>query len=169
MAKANGNTQAQAAQQAAFAGAKDFNDMYAGYAKLFGEFGKLFTSGRAPMFDVAAIIDAQRKNIDALTRANKLALEGVQAVAQRQAEIFQQAVQDFSGVTRELVSEGTPEEKLVRQADFAKGSFQQAVANFEELSGLAQKSSAQALTVISKRIAENFDDVKSAFGKSDRK
>ncbi|MBX6322876.1 MAG: TIGR01841 family phasin [Rhodospirillaceae bacterium] len=168
MAKTNGNPQAARATTAEFAGAKDFADFYAGYGKWFGEVGKLFT-GRPLTFDVAALIEVQRKNLEALTNANKLAIEGAQAVAKRQAEILRQAVQDFSGLTRELVAEGTPEEKLARQADFAKGTFEQAVANFEELSELAQKSGAQALAIINKRIAENFDDVKSALARGTAK
>ncbi len=169
MAKTNGNTQTARIAGGEFAGAKDFTDIYAGYSKWFGEVGRLFTGGRPLTFDVATLIEAQHKNLEALTAANKLALEGAQAVAKRQAEILRQAVQDFSGLTRELAGEGTPEEKLARQADFAKGSFEQAVAGFEELSELAQKSSAQALAVISKRIAENFDDVKTAIAKGARK
>ena len=169
MAKTNGNPQTARVQDDHFATAKDLTDFYAGYTKMFGDVGKLFTNGRAPMFDVAALIDAQRKNIEALTVANKLALEGVQQVAQRQAEFIRQAVEDFSGATRDLVAVGTPEEKLVRQADFAKGSFEQAVANFGELSELAQKSGTQALAVISKRLVENFDEVKSALVKTARK
>jgi phasin family protein len=169
MAKTNGSPQSARVQDAEFATAKDFTEFYAGYTKLFGEMGKMFTNGRAPTFDVAALMDVQRKNMEALTTANKLALEGAQQVAQRQAEFFRQAMQEFSGVTRDLVTEGTPEEKLYRQADFAKGSFEQAVANFGELSELAQKSGTQALAVISKRVAENFDEVKTAFAKTARK
>ena len=169
MAKTNGNPQTARVIDAEFAGAKEFTDFYAGYSKMFGEMGKLFTSGRPLTFDVAALIDTQRKNIEALTTANKLAFEGVQQVAQRQAEFFRQAFQNFSGVSRDLVAEGTPEQKLARQADFAKGSFEQAVANFGELSDLAQKSGTQALAVISKRVVENFDEVTTAFAKTARK
>jgi phasin family protein len=164
MAKSNGNPHVSQAQQPQFAAVNDqFNDFYAGYSKMFGEFGKMFGNGRAPMFDMAALLDAQRKNIDALSAANRLALEGVQAVAQRQGELFRQAVQNFSGVTREIAAEASPEQKFARQAEFAKASFEDAVSNFGEIADLAQKSGAQALAVINKRIVENFDDVKSTF------
>jgi phasin family protein len=170
MAKTNGSPQSARVETPEFASAKDFSEFYTGYyTKLFGDVGKLFANGRAPVFDMTALIDAQRKNIEALTTANKLALEGAQQVAQRQAEFVRQVVQDFSGITRELVAEGTPEEKLVRQADFAKGSFEQAVANFGELSELAQKSGTQAFAVISKRVVENFDEMKTALAKTARK
>jgi phasin family protein len=165
MAKANG-TQQQARQQAEFAGAKEFSDLYAGYSRLFGDVARLFVNGRAPAFDVAALVDAQKKNLEAWTTANKVAFEGAQVLAQRQAEMVRQAFQDFSGVTGAFVGEGTAEEKLIRQADFAKGSYEQALANFGELSELAQKSGAQAMAVINKRIVENFDEVKSALAKT---
>lgn len=164
MAKTNGNQ-----QQAEFAGAKDFSDLYAGYNKLFGEVAKLFVNGKAPVFDVAALVEVQKKNLEAWTAANKVAFEGAQVLAQRQAEMVRKAFQDFSGATGVFAAEGTPEEKLIRQADFAKGTYEQALANFGELSELAQKSGAQALAVINKRIVENFDEVKSALAKSARK
>lgn len=168
MAKTNGNP-----QQAEFAGAKeftkDFSDLYTGYNKMFADAAKLFVNGKAPMFDVSALVEAQKKNLEAWTAANRLAFEGAQALAQRQAEMVRKAFQDFSGVTGAFAVDGSPEEKLARQAEFAKGSYEQAVANFGELSELAQKSSAQALAVINKRIVENFDEVKSAFAKPARK
>jgi phasin family protein len=164
MAKANGNP-----QQPEFAGAKDFSELYAGYNKMFGDVAKLFVNGKAPVFDVSALVEVQKKNLEAWTAANKLAFEGAQALAQRQAEMVRKAFQDLSGVTGSFVAEGTPEEKFAKQAEFAKGSYEQAVANFGELSELAQKSSAQALAIINKRIVENFDEVKSAFAKSARK
>ena len=164
MAKVNGNQ-----QQAEFAGAKEFSDLYAGYNSLFGEVAKFFVNGKAPMFDVAALVEAQKKNLAAWTTANRVVFEGAQVLAQRQAEMVRQAFQDFSGVTGAFVAEGTPEQKLARQADIAKGSYQQALANFGELSELAQKSGTQAMSVINKRIVENFDEVKTALAKTARK
>lgn len=164
MAKANGNP-----QQPEFAGAKDFTEMYAGYNKMFGDVAKLFVNGKAPVFDLTALVEVQKKNIEAWTAANRLAFESAQALAQRQAEMVRKAFSDFSGVTGTFVADGTAEEKLARQAEFAKGSYEQAIANFGELSELAQKSGAQALAIINKRIVENFDEVKTAFAKSARK
>ena len=49
---------------------------------------KMLGDVKIPGFDMQASMDAQRKNIEALTAANQTAVQGMQAVAQRQAEIL---------------------------------------------------------------------------------
>jgi len=67
------------------------------------DFSKTMGDLKIPGFDVQAIMDAQRKNIEALTAANQTAVQGMQAGAQQQAEILSQAMNeiwqviDFSG------------------------------------------------------------------------
>ncbi len=57
---------------------------------------KMMGDVKIPGFDVQAIMDAQRKNIEALNAANQTAVQGMQAVAQRQAEILTQAMNEIS-------------------------------------------------------------------------
>ena len=45
---------------------------------------KMMADFRFRPFDVEALMASQRRNIEALTQANQLAVEGVQAVARRQ-------------------------------------------------------------------------------------
>ena len=57
----------------------------------FGEFmnfGKLAEQFKVPGVDSKAFMESQRKNVEAVAAANKYALEGFQAVVQRQAEIM---------------------------------------------------------------------------------
>ena len=46
--------------------------------------GKAFAGFTFPGLDVESLVAAQRKNIEAFTQANQLAVEGAQAVARRQ-------------------------------------------------------------------------------------
>ncbi len=57
---------------------------------------KMMGDVKIPGFDMQAIMDAQRKNIEALNAANQTAVQGIQAVAQRQAEILSQAMSEVS-------------------------------------------------------------------------
>lgn len=141
----------------------DFTQFYADFNKSFAEYGKLFGNGKLPGFDVDALIAAQRKNVEALTAANQVAFEGVQTIAKRQIEIARKAIEELSQVTKEFTAAGTPEDKLARQAALAKDSFETAVANLRELTGIAQKANSQAVDLLSKRVVENLDEVKSAF------
>jgi phasin family protein len=122
-------------------------------AKAFGDF-------RIPEFDVQAIVDVQRKNFEALTRANQLALEGMRSVAQRQAEIVQQAFEEASGLLRDLTQLGAPEERLIKSTEVAKQAFEKGLANARELNELGTKASVDVFGVIARRVSESFDDVR---------
>ncbi len=140
----------------------DFSQFYADFNKSFADYSKLFGNGKLPSFDVEAMIAAQRKNIEALTAANQVAFEGVQSIAKRQVEIARKAAEELSQAARELTAVGSPEDKMVRHAALAKDAFETAVANLRELSGIAQKANTEAVDLISKRVVENFEEVKSA-------
>ena len=142
----------------------DFSQLYADYNRYFGDFSKLWQNGKA--FDVEGFVASQRKNVEALTAANQLAFEGVQALVRRQAEIVRENVEELTKITRELTAAGSPEDKLAKQTQLAKEAFENALGHVRELTGLAQKSSSQAVDVLSKRVADNLDEVKAALTKA---
>jgi len=145
-----------------FAKLPDFGQLQADYSRLVGDFGKLFGNGKLPSFDVEGAMAAQRKNVEAFTHANQVAIEGVQALARRQAEILRDAVETYTKLAKEVAQLGV-EERFAKQADAAKEIFSEAVANIGELKEIVEKSQAQVTSVISKRMADNFDEVKAVF------
>lgn len=132
------------------------------FNRMFTDFSKFWTNGRASTLDANWLLTFQRKNIEALTAANQRAFEGVQAIAKRQVEIARAAAEEMSKATKEFTAAGSTEDKLAKQADVAKESFETAVANLEELAGLAQKSQTEAFEVIRKRVVNNFDEMRAA-------
>ena len=158
-----------AVEQTDFFKMPDFTQYQAEFGKWMGDFSKTFANGKTPVVDFDAVVALQRKNIEALTSANQVAFEGVKAFAQRQAEIAREAVEEFSKVAKEFTSAGSPEEKLAKQAEVAKAGFEHALSNVRELTDMVQKANVQAIDVISKRVAANFDDVKAAITKAAKK
>jgi phasin family protein len=140
----------------------DFSKYYADFNRLAGDVGKLFVNGKAPLFDVEAAIASQRKNVEALTAANQVAFEGWQAVLRRQIEIARQAVEEAATLSKELTT-GSAEDRIARQADAARTSYETAVANLRELAGLVQKASDEAVDVIAKRVVANLDEMKAVW------
>ena len=140
----------------------DFTQLQADYSRFIGDFGKLFSNGKMPSFDVEGAMAAQRKNVEAFTQANQVAIEGAQAFAKRQAEIVREAVETYSKLAKEVAQLGA-EERFAKQAQVGKEIFEQAITNIGELKEIAEKSQAQVTSVISKRMADNFDEVKAAF------
>lgn len=124
------------------------------------DFTKIAADYKIPGLDVEALVGAQRRNIEAITAANQLAFEGLQAVGRRQAEILRQTLEETAAVLRDAVAQGTPEEKLAKQTDLAKQAFEKALANMKELADLLAKSNQDAAAVISARVTASIDEVK---------
>ncbi len=126
----------------------------------FFDVTKAFGDVRLPGLDVETIVATQRNNLEALTQANQLAIEGVRALAQRQAEIVQQAFADASALFHAWTQPGAPEDRLAKNADAAKQAFEKGLANAQELSELTAKASTDVLSVITKRVSESFDEAR---------
>ena len=110
--------------------------------------------------DVQAVVSAQKKNVEALTAANQLAAEGFQALAKRQTEIIRQSVEATTAAMRDLIGQGSPEEKAARQTEFAQEAFQRAIAHSRELADMVQKAQSEALDVINRRVNESLEELK---------
>ncbi len=124
------------------------------------DFSKAFAGFTLPGFDVEAVLASQRKNIEALTQANQLAVEGVQAVARRQAEIAREANDEASTVLREIVQPTAPEERVAKQAELLKQTFERGLANARELTLLLAKANTEAFDVVAKRVAQGFEEIR---------
>lgn len=133
------------------------------------DFSKFFEGYNAAPIDMKAFLETQRKNLQAISEAQQTALEGVQALAQRQTELLSQFVEDNSSIAKEALSEGTPEEKIAKNADIFQTTFERNVDNLQELSALINKSNQQATGILNKRVTDSVDELKSAIKKPSKK
>jgi phasin family protein len=130
------------------------------------DFSKALGDLKIPGFDLEAAVTAQRKNIEALTAANQAAVQGLQAVAQRQAEILSQAISEISTVAQQLSSAGSnPQELTAKQTELARKAFEQALANARELAEMVSKSNTEAFAIINKRVTESLQELKGIVAK----
>ena len=121
---------------------------------------KMLGDVKIPGFDMDAIMAAQRKNIEALTAANQTAVQGMQAVAQRQAEILSQAMNEVSSIAQQLSGSGNPQEMTAKQTELARKAFEQALSNMRELAEMVSKSNTEAFAIINKRVTESLQELK---------
>ena len=128
----------------------------AGETPLF-DFTKLMSRFRLPGVDLVALVDRERKNIEALAKANRIAFEGWQRLVRRQAEILQETM-------KEVVANAGQQDAIKKRADLAKEGFEKALANMRELAEMATKSQKEAFDVVRKRIEENVEGIRN-FGK----
>jgi phasin family protein len=125
----------------------------------FFDMSNVFDGFRFGGFDMQAMAESQRKNVEALTQANQLAIEGMRALTQRQSEIAQEAANEASAVLRDWTQPGAPEERMAKSIEAAKLAFERGIANARELSEMGSKASADVLGVITRRLSEGFDEV----------
>jgi phasin family protein len=122
---------------------------------------KILAEFRLPaMPDMMELARAQQKNLEAITAANKVALEGARAVAERHMEIVQQSVAEMQDVMRSMANPGDTQEQAAKRAEMAKAAYERAVGQMQELADLIQKSSGEALSLLQKRFAEAMEEVK---------
>ena len=125
------------------------------------EFTRMFAAMKMPgMVDMSAVMAAQKRNMDALSAANRIALEGAQAVAQRHMEIMQQTMAELTESMNALAATDTPQAKAAKQAELLKQTYERAVSNTQEMSDLIQRSNGEAVGLLNQRFAEAMDEVK---------
>ena len=124
------------------------------------DFTKVADQFKVPGFDASTLIESQRRNLEAFTEINRVAFEGARAIAQRQGEILRQATDEATKAVRELTKPGKPEETLVKQADFAKQTYEQCLANQRELTEIGTKSNAQAAELFNHRVTDGLNELK---------
>lgn len=139
-----------AAKQSAQKPAFDF-DMF----KSFGQF-------KAPGFDMEAIMATQRKNMEVAAAANQRAFEGVSAIMRRQAEVMREASETAMKAMSDVAA-ASPEERVSKQADFAKSAYASMFENSREVYDMAAKTADETIGLINDRLTATIDESKTAF------
>ncbi|WP_338110420.1 phasin family protein [Rhodovastum atsumiense] len=140
-----------------------------GQAKSAAEdFTRIFSELKFPAVpDLELLLNAHKRNLETLSAANRVALEGAQAVAKRHMEILQQTVSELSETVRSFTNAGEPPQaKAAKQTELLKRSYERAVANTRELSDLISRSNTEALELLNRRVSEALDEVKTLVEKA---
>jgi phasin family protein len=123
---------------------------------------KLMAEFKVPGVDLGTIMETQRKNIEALTKANQLAIEGMQTMMRRQAEILRSGFEEASAAMRDIMQTHSPEDRIAHQAEAAKHSVERALANARELAEIMARAGNEAFDVLHHRVEETLDEVRDA-------
>ncbi len=110
-------------------------------------------------FDVEAVWTSGRRNIEALSRANRLAVEGVQAMARRQAEMARESFDDFSALVRDLSRPASAEERIAKHTAYAKNAIDKGFSHGREIAQMASKAGGEAAEVLQRRASEGLDEL----------
>jgi phasin family protein len=121
---------------------------------------KMFADFRFRPFDVEAVWAAQRRNIEALSQANQLAINGVQALAQRHIELTREAFEGFSALLRDLTQPISTEVRIAKNTEYAKQVMEKGVSHGREIAALAAKTGTETAELLHKRASEGLDEIR---------
>jgi phasin family protein len=111
-------------------------------------------------FDMVGLLAAQRRTMEAITISSRILREAAQAVAQRNLEALQQAINGFADHVQTM---GNPEcraDQAMRQTETAIKAYEDATAYVRELGQTIQHANSEAMEVLNRRFTEAVDEVK---------
>ena len=121
---------------------------------------KMFADFRFRPLDVEAAWAAQRRNLEALSQANQLAVESMQAVAKRQIELTRETFEGFSALWRDLATPVSTEDRIVKNTEYVKQIIDKGVKHGGEIATITAKAGTKAAEILHKRANEGLDEIR---------
>lgn len=108
------------------------------------------------------LADLTRGNVEALVASSKVAARGAEALTQEAADFGKKALENASAAFKSFAAVKSPTELLQLQSDFARSSFDNAIAEASKLSEAWVKLAGDMFQPISSRYAVAAEKLKSA-------
>ncbi|TWB96260.1 phasin family protein [Bradyrhizobium macuxiense] len=115
-----------------------------------------------PKLNVDELLQAQKKNLEALGKSARVAAEGAQSVAQKQREVLEAGLREASTLAREYKPLGKVHENLALQTEFARKMFDIAVKGAQDSASTARQSTSDAVKIIQDRMKESFEEFRAS-------
>jgi phasin family protein len=116
---------------------------------------ELLTRFQPPGFDLERLMASERKNVEALQSANRAVMEGWEALAEKQGQVFRDTLDRWQKATQAQLSGQPPD--LEAQAEMAREGFQQALDNMREMAEITARSQSEAYEIMRNRMEENIE------------
>jgi phasin family protein len=124
------------------------------------DFTKHLAGLKMPGVDTDALMQAQKKNMDALVEANKAAAAGYQDLFKKQMSIFEETMAEAQKQMKDFDATKIDPDKAKAQAALAKAAFEKALSNMQALAESAQKANSDAYEIVAARIKESIGELR---------
>jgi phasin family protein len=131
------------------------NDTDGGFAGF--DFAKLIESCQISGVDMMALIDTEKKNIDALIEVNRSAYDSWQNLMTRQTEVFQETM-------KAIAAEASTETVAGRRAEIARQGFEKAIANMRQLVETSTEQQKQTIEILRRRFEDGMASMRTRGG-----
>jgi hypothetical protein len=126
----------------------------------FSQFTAMFQQYKLPGLDMPEVLEARRKDVEALAEANRVAFGGIQAIKGKQLDILRRAMANFQTITHQLAA--SPEKPAVNPTDVIQKALHSALADMQDVAQKTQQAHTQAYAVVSKRMDEAVEELKTS-------
>ena len=124
-----------------------------------GDLTKMLEQFKLPGVDTKEIVEARRKDIDALVQANQAIYDGMQAMANKQGELLKKSMEDIQSAMKGAAG-GVGMADPGKQGELARKAYEKVLGDMKDLAEIARKSQTDAMAKITQRGNEHLDEVK---------
>ena len=110
-----------------------------------------------PDVDLSTLIENQRRNIDAMSKAAQLTTQTATEVSHKQLEMFKAASEQLAAMFREMKLSSEQRQELATKA------FDSAAARAKELAEMTAKSNKEVFDLAKQKMTENFEQLRKMF------
>lgn len=129
----------------------------------FSQFAAMFQQYQLPGFDVTAIMESRRKDVEALAATNRVAFGGMEALRDKQVEILRRTLSDLEGIAKQFATtQGKPP---FNANEVVERALHNALADMQDIARTTQQTQAEAYALVSKRVEDALKELKSSVEK----
>jgi phasin family protein len=121
------------------------------------DLNKMMDQLKLPNIDLQAIMEGRRKDLEAIVKANEVALNGIKSVADKQAEMLQTVLGEIGTKLKSMAQDGNPSAKAT---EMAQQTIEKALGAMRTLAEANGQSQAQVLDVINTRVQQSIDEIR---------
>jgi phasin family protein len=121
------------------------------------DLNKVMDQLKLPNIDLQAIMEGRRKDLEAIVKANEVALNGIKSVADKQAEMLQTVLGEIGTKLKSMAQDGSPSAKAT---EMAQQTIEKALGAMRTLAEANGQSQAQVLDVINTRVQQSIEEIR---------
>ena len=113
-----------------------------------------------PGIDTHALMEGQRKNIEALVNANRKAAEGYANMMRRQGEIMTETMTAIQDAVGDLMKANSGQDLPKKQAELVEKTVGRAFKHMKELAEMAVSANSDAFKIMRDRASESIEELR---------
>lgn len=126
------------------------------FMDMFQDFGKNMS---IPGPDMTDMMDAHRKNLQALQAAVQVSTSSTQSLMETQRAALEKTLADISDSVQNATSGGDASAMMSSPMDLAKRTFETTVQTTTEMAEIVRKGNMDAMDVIKDRVMESVEEL----------